>query len=105
MARYSFSIVAVAVTLVLVMFVDRALGFPPLILLIAPIALTFLHAGRGPGFVALAVAAVAGDYLFVDPTGQFTFHNAGIILTVYLSAGALIMYFTAIRRDGRPRSG
>lgn len=67
MARYSFPIVAVAVTLVLVTFVDWAFGFPPLVLLIAPIALTFTFAGRGPGFVALAIAAVAGDYLFVEP--------------------------------------
>lgn len=55
MARYSLPIVAVAVTLVLVTLVEWALGFPPLIFLIAPIALTFIFAGRGPGVVALAV--------------------------------------------------
>ena len=82
MARHSFPIVVVAVTLVLIMFVDRALGFPPLILLIAPIAITLAYAGRGPGFVALAVAAVASDYVFVDPAGRFTLHNEGVVLTV-----------------------
>jgi K+-sensing histidine kinase KdpD len=86
------------------MFVDRALGVPPLILLIAPIALALVSAGCGPACVALAVAAVAGDYLFIDPAGQFTFHE-GIVLTVYLSAGALFMYVAAARRDDRPRSG
>lgn len=83
MARYSFPIVAVAVTLVLVTLVEWALGFPPLIFLIAPIALTFICAGPGPGVVALAVAAVAGDYLFVEPVRQFTFHNEGLVLTLF----------------------
>ncbi len=101
--RYSSPIVAVAVTLALVTLTEWAFGFPPLILLIAPIALTFIYAGRGPGFVALATAAVGGDYLFVEPARQFTFHSEGLVLTLFLSVGTLFMYFS-VRRDGRQRS-
>jgi len=104
MARYSFPIVAVAATLMLVTLAEWVLGFPPLILLIAPIALTFIFAGRGPGVVALAVAAVIGDDLFVEPVRQFTFHSEGLVLTLFLSAGTLFMHATAVQRDGRPRS-
>ena len=103
MARYSFPVVAVAVTMVSITLTEWAFGFPALILLIVPIALTFICAGRGPGFVALAVAVVGGDYVFVEPARQFTFHSEGLVLTLFLSVGTLLI-FTAIRRDGRPRS-
>ena len=104
MARYRFPVVAVALTFALIALTDWAFGFPALILLIVPIALSFICAGRGPGIVALGVAVVGGDYLFVEPARQFTFHSEGLMLTLFLSLGTLLMYFTAIRRDGRPRS-
>jgi K+-sensing histidine kinase KdpD len=92
MARYGFAVAIVAVTLALVGTVDRLLGFPPLVFLVAPIAVILPLSGLRPALTALVLGAVFGDYLFVEPVRQFTFYNEGLVLTLYLSAGGLFMY-------------
>jgi K+-sensing histidine kinase KdpD len=98
MGRYSFAGAIVAVTLALVGILDRLLGFPPLVLLFAPIAVILPLAGVRPTIAALVLSAVLGDYLFVEPVRQFTFYSEGFVLSLYLAAGGVFTYVVVHRR-------
>jgi K+-sensing histidine kinase KdpD len=98
MGRYSFAGAIVAVTLAFVGVLDRLLGFPPLVLLFAPIAVILPLARVGPTVAALVLSAVLGDYLFVEPVRQFTFYSEGFVLSLYLAVGAVFTYAVVHRR-------
>lgn len=101
MAPYGLAVVSVISTMVLIWLIDSLVGYPLLILLIVPIAVSLTLAGVRPGFAALAISVILGDFLFIEPTHQFTFHNEGLLLTVFLFAGSMLMYFTVLRRAKR----
>lgn len=73
-------------------------GFPPLILFAVPIAACLRIRGTVPAFVLPAIAAVIGDYFFVQPVGEVTVHAQGLRLLVWLCLGTWIVSFVVRRR-------
>lgn len=104
MSPYGVAIASVASTLILIWLIDLLIGYPLLILLVVPIALSLILSGLRPGLVALAISIIFGDYLFIEPTREFTFHSEGLLLTTFLFTGTLLMYFIVLRRTNRPCS-
>jgi PAS domain S-box-containing protein len=71
LARYSFALAATAVALTVRAFFSPLLGNgAPYILLLPFVTLSAWYGGFGPGIFATCLGAVAGVFLYVDPTGQ-----------------------------------
>jgi len=71
LARYSFALAATVVALTVRAFFSPLLGNgAPYILLLPFVTLSAWYGGFGPGIFATCLGAVAGVFLYVDPTGQ-----------------------------------
>lgn len=93
-ARYVLPLVGVAATTGMIALMQRWLGIPPLILLVVPIATSMQLSGVGPTLVAVASAALIGDYLFVEPFHEVTVHTNGLRLLLCLAMGAGVGHLT-----------
>jgi hypothetical protein len=70
MARFAVILFTVLATAALVSVLESFIWFAPLILFGAPIATALYVADRSGALVAVATAAVIGDFLFVEPRGD-----------------------------------
>src|SRR5262249_51839017 len=70
LARYGLAVAAVVVALLLTFFLRRASGSPTFFLFYVAIFVSVWFAGRGPGWLATALAIIALHSLFRD-TGDF----------------------------------
>ena len=103
-SRYLLALVTVALATGIVALVTLILSFPPFVVFVAPVALTWLAAGRGPALFALILAALASDFLFIAPVYQLTLDSGTWRLAfVYALGGAMaraVAWWRA-KRDAR----
>jgi K+-sensing histidine kinase KdpD len=97
---YGFSVVSVAIGLVLALALQfyqfRDVGVPVLAL---SIALTTWYAGTGPAVLAIALSTACFDYFFAEPLYSFSLSSRDLpYFFVFLAWGAIISSFSAVRR-------
>lgn len=92
LVRFGVMLGSVATTAGVIGLLQSWLGFAPLILMVAPIAVCLESARIGLALIAAASAAVIGDYLFVEPVGEITVHAQGLRLLVLFILGTGLMW-------------
>jgi PAS domain S-box-containing protein len=96
--RYGIAVLSVAVALGLALLVRRFEGMAVASFLMA-IALTVWYAGRGAGFLAIALSILSVDYFFLPPINHFTMNLSDLpYLAVFTLFGLVFSWFSASRR-------
>jgi len=95
---YAIALLTSVLTIGIKLFLDRYIGNSyPFLLLLPAILISAWYGGLGPGLLATALTALAGDFLFLPPTRSvmlsgsnavrvFAFVCAGILLSLLLEA-------------------
>ncbi|MCW3053886.1 MAG: uncharacterized protein JWN14_3056 [Chthonomonadales bacterium] len=95
---YAIALLVSLITVGIKLFLDRYIGNAyPFLLLLPAILVSAWYGGLGPGLLATALTALAGDYLFLPPSRSlvlsgsnavrvFAYVCAGILLSVLLEA-------------------
>ena len=94
-ARYLAAILAVSLALFLTTFLWNQIR-PSTALLFAAVMLSAWYGGMGPGLLASLFAAVAAEYLFMEPTHHIDLRDA-VRLAVFLLSAVLISWMNAER--------
>ncbi|MGD1000846.1 MAG: PAS domain S-box protein [Candidatus Brocadiia bacterium] len=102
--RYAFAVAVVALATWLKSWLERNVGpmpifvtFYPAVLLVASVA------GGGPGIAATVLSALAADYWFIEPTGQFGIANANDAMALGIYSGSSIFLSILAERLRRAR--
>ncbi len=90
--QYSFAVAAVAVGTGARLWLMRAFGpLPTFVTLYPAVLLVASVAGGGPGVFATVVAALAADYFFLSPIGQFKVDAPNDMLALILFTGTNLL--------------
>jgi signal transduction histidine kinase len=97
---YGFSVVSVAIGLVLALALQfyqfRDVAVPVLAL---SIALTTWYAGTGPAVLAIVLSTACFDYFFAEPLYSFAISSKDLpYFFVFVAWGAIVSSFSAVRR-------
>ena len=102
--RYGFAVAAVALATGLRWWVERAFGPMPLFITWYPAVLLVASiAGGGPGIVATLLSALAADYWFIEPFGQFSIGNVSDAIAMGIFVGTGIGLSVLSERLNRAR--
>ena len=96
--RYGLPAVLVIIATVLKVQVLGPLGASsPFLLYFAIVCLCTITAGIGPAIVAIIISAVAADYFFILPKGEFTFTGLAFYkIVVFLGESTFIILLSSV---------
>jgi PAS domain S-box-containing protein len=102
--RYFFAAIAVAAAAVVRWRLIQSFGDLPLFITFYPAVLLVASlAGGGPGVVTAILSALAADYWFVEPYGQFTVQSSSSVLALGIFTGANLFLCILAERLHRSR--
>ena len=105
--RYGVAVIAIALVLGLKLALDPLFAEhqSPFLMFAAAVMVAAWFGGLGPGLLATALGAVAGDYFFLPPVGSFTPLSVAL-LPIFLFAlqGGLISILVEALRSARERA-
>jgi PAS domain S-box-containing protein len=102
--RYACAVVLVAVAVVLRMRLMDAFGpIPPFVTLYPAVLLAASIGGGGPGIVATVLSALAADYWFLPPYGQFSIAATNDVLALGIFTGSSLFLSVLAERLRRAR--
>src|SRR3712207_1825777 len=104
--RYGVAVTAIALVLGLKLLVDPLItDQSPFLMFAAAVMVAAWFGGLGPGLLATALGAVAGDYFFLPPVGSFTpLTIAFLPLFLFMLQGGLISLLVEALRSARVRA-
>ncbi len=105
--RYGVAVLAVAVALALKLLLKPLLEMEsPFLIFFAAVMVSAWYGGRGPGFLATALAGLLSDYFFLFPTYSFLNNSSGqnLRLALFLLEGTLISWIIASLQSTKRRS-
>jgi PAS domain S-box-containing protein len=104
--RYGVAVTAIALVLALKLLVDPLIADQsPFLMFAAAVMVAAWFGGLGPGLLATALGAVAGDYFFLPPVGSFTpLSIAFLPLFLFVLQGGLISLLVEALRSARVRA-
>ena len=102
--QYAFAVAVVAVALWLKGWLERNVGPVPLFVTLYPaVLLVATIAGGGPGILATVLSALAADYWFIEPIGQFGIARGYDAVALGIFAGTGIFLSLLAERLRRAR--
>ncbi len=102
--RYASAVIIVAVAVVLrVRLADSFGPLPPFVTLYPAVLLAASIGGGGPGIVATVLSALAADYWFLPPYGQFSITAPNDILALGIFTGSSLFLSVLAERLRRAR--
>ena len=98
--NYSVAILSIAAAVVIGLMLEAILDFTPsLTLFLCAIMFAGWVGGTGPGLLAVALAILAYDYFFIDPTNPFFSAPKDIQrIILFAVAGGFVVWLTAAQR-------
>jgi PAS domain S-box-containing protein len=104
--RYGAAVLAVAVALLIKVLLDPVINEQsPFLLLAAGVMVGAWFGGLGPGLVATVFAALAANYLFLEPRYSFTAPSIQAVpLMLFMVQGVVISALTQALHTARSRS-
>lgn len=102
--RYVLALLSVLLACGCVAVGNALFSFPPLLFFGIALMVTATYSGFRPALLALALATLLSDFLFVHPAYEFSMNGMVLRISFYYFLGMLISYLT-LKRSGANHRG